>query len=116
MIQPDNGPIRRIPPDDGPWGVRRRVDVGAIDGVILDRSGTERFGRGMDGGGTRLLFDNRCGIIIPSPLLRVRHRSELTRVRRRTGGSGGLRLGRCRPVLRNAAKKKTRRIPLQQRR
>jgi hypothetical protein len=90
MIQPGIGPIRRIPPDDGPWGVRRRVDVGAIDGVILDRSGTERFGRGMDGGGTLLLFDNRCGISIPSPL--------------------------CRPVLRNAAKKMTRRRPLQQRR
>ncbi len=106
MSQPDIGPIRHIPPDDLPWGVRRRVDVGAIDGVILDRSGS-----GMDG-----VFDNRCGIITPSPLIRVRHRSELTRVRRRTGGSGGRRLGRRPPVLRDAAKKMTRRRSLQRRR
>ena len=98
MIQRGICPIRHVPPDDGPWGVRRRVDVGAIDGVVLYRSGTERFGRGTDGNGTLLLFDNRCGIIVPPPLLRVRHRSELTRVGRRTGGSGGRRLGRCRPV------------------
>jgi len=68
------GPIRHVRGRSGA-GVWPIDD----DGVLLGNVGRagKIFGRGTDGGGGN---NRRCGIIVPSPLLRVHCHHELTRV------------------------------------